>query len=51
MEIDKHFNIYPAEEQVYLQYINNTIEPNINKILSININTNEVKLENPDIIK
>jgi hypothetical protein len=51
MEIDKPFIVYPGEGQVYLQYINNFIEPKINKLLSININTNEVKLENPDIIK
>ena len=51
MEIDKPFIIYPGEEQVYLQYINNFVEPKINKLLSININTNEVKLENPDIIR
>ena len=51
MEIDKHFIIYPGEEEVFLQYINKDLEPNINKIVSININTNEVKVENPDIIR
>ena len=51
MEIDKPFTIYPGEEQVYLQYKNNSTDQNINKILSININTNEVKIENPDIIR
>ena len=47
MENENPFKIISSAEEIYLQYTNNSI----NKLLSINIIQNIIKLENPEILQ
>ena len=50
MENEKIFRVISTEEEIFIQY-KNSLAPNIIKLLSININKNEIKIENPEILK
>ena len=49
MENDQPFRVIATKDELFLKY-KNILEPNITKLLSININKNEIKKENPDIL-
>ena len=50
MESEKIFRVISTEEEIFIQY-KNSLTPNIIKLLSININKNEIKIENPEMLK
>ena len=50
MEKENPYRIISTDEKVYLKYNRKKEEPNIIKVLSINLNKNEIKIENPKIL-
>ena len=50
MEDDNPFRVILSEEEVFLKY-KNYLDPNIMKLLSINLNKKEIKVEDPEILK
>ena len=50
MENENLFRVITTEEEILIQY-KNALDPNIIKLLSINLNKNEIKIENPEKLK
>ena len=50
MENENLFRVITTEEEILIQY-KNGLDPNIIKLLSINLNKNEIKIENPEKLK
>ena len=50
MENDRPFTVISTEEKVFLEY-KNSFDPNIIKLLSIDISKNEIKIEKPEILQ
>ena len=51
MEDDKLFRVISTDEEVYLEYKNKYKKEESIRLLSINLNNNEIKLENPDLLE
>lgn len=51
MKNEAHFMIFSSDEEIFLEFKYCSIPQNINKLISININKNQINLENPQILE